>query len=250
MDRTRFSHIAHRGLALCNPAGSARVDRAIELLELPRGAAALDIGAGKCEWLARIAERWGARGTAIEPAGVFAAEARELQAATIAAGLLEIIEAPAAAYLASGAHARFDAVLCIGASHALGGYGPALDALIACTAPGGRMVFGEGYWKKTPDAAYLRALGGDESDLTSHAGNIRAAIERGCTPVWCTAVTDDECDEYEWAYSRNVEEFVREHPDDPDAAAMLARSRAWRDTVMNGGRETLGFGLYVFRAPG
>ncbi len=249
MDRTRFSHLAHRGLSLCNPAGSARVDRAIQLLPLPPHAAVLDIGAGKCEWLARIATRYSARCIGIEPARLFADEARRLHAPLVASGRLDIIESTAADYLASQPDEMFDAALCIGSSHAFGSYAKTLDALIGHTTPGGVLVLGEGYWKKKPDADYLKALGGDESELTSHAGNIRAGIDRGCTPLWCTTVTDDEWDEYEWAYSRNIEEFAREHPDDPDAPAMLERSRSWRDTVMNGGRDTLGFGVYLFRTP-
>lgn len=249
MDRTRFSHLAHRGLSLCNPAGSARVDRAIELLSLPANARVLDIGAGKCEWLARIARRWNAQGVGIEPARLFADEARSLQADVVSAGRLEIVETAADEYLAASSSDTFDAAICIGSSHALGGYANTLDALIRRVNPGGVLVFGEGYWKKKPDAAYLEALGGDESELNSHAGNIGTAIDHGCTPLWCTTVTDDEWDEYEWAYSRNIENFVREHPDDPDAAAMLARSRSWRDTVIKWGRDTLGFGLYLFRLP-
>jgi hypothetical protein len=226
------------------------VDRAIQLLSLTSNSTALDIGAGKCEWLARISGRWGARGIGIEPAHLFAEDARQLHAPTIAAGRLQIIEAAAADFLAAHPDARFDAALCIGSSHALGGYTATLDALIAHVTPGGVLVLGEGYWKKKPEPDYLAVLGSDESELTPHARNIHAAIERGCTPLWCTTVTDDEWDEYEWAYSRNIEDFVRDHPDAPDAAAMLKRSRAWRATVINGGRDTLGFGIYVFRAPG
>lgn len=249
MDRTRFSHIAHGGLRLCNPAGSDRVDRAIELLELPPGASVLDIGAGKCEWPARIAARYGARCVAVEPARLFADEARELHAEHINAGCLEIVERTAADYFSEHPDARFDATLCVGSSHALGTYAEALDALIGRTRPGGTIVLGEGYWKQPPDPEYLKALGGAESDLLTHAGNVRAAIDRACTPLWCSTVSDDEWDEYEWAYSRNVERFVRENPEDPDAQAMLDRSRGWRDTVLSGGRSSLGFGIYVLRAP-
>jgi SAM-dependent methyltransferase len=260
MDRTRFSFIAHGDLRLCNPASSARVDRALERLSLRAGATVLDIGAGKGEWLARLVRRWSARGVAVEPAGLFADEARRLHADLVADGRLTVVGATAAKFLAdrhaapidappSPSTSTFDAALCIGAAHAFGGYVPALEALTPLVRPGGALVFGHGHWKKKPDPAYLAALGDDESSLTSHAGVIRLALDRGLTPIWCTTVTDDEWDEYEWAYARNIENFVRDHPHDPDAPAMLARSRAWRDIVLSGGRDTLGFGLYIFRTP-
>lgn len=247
MDRTRFSFIAHTGMEFCCPVAAWRVDRAIELMGLPRSAAVVDIGAGKCSWLARIARTYGARCTAIEPAKPFAAEARRLHASLINEGRLEIIESDATAFLASRPGRVFDAALCIGSSHAFGTYAKTLDALNACVKPGGIVITGEGYWKKKPDPEYLKALGGEESELTTHAGNILAAIERGYTPLWCSTVTDDEWDEYEWGYSRGIEDFVRVNPEDPDAAAMLKKSRSWRDTVLRWGRDTLGFGIYLLR---
>lgn len=249
MDRTRFSLIAHTNLRLCNPAGSQRVDRAVELLGLSPDSTAADIGAGKCEWLARIAARYQTRCTAIEPAHLFAEEARRLHAKLITSRHLTIVQSTASDYFASNPAVRFDLTLCIGSSHAFGTYHKTLETLIRHTRPGGLLILGEGYWKKKPSPEYLKALGGEESDLTSHAANIQAAIDRGLTPLWCTTVSDDEWDEYEWAYSRNIENFVRENPTDPDAAAMLARSRTWRQTVQSHGRDTLGFGLYLFRAP-
>ncbi len=39
------------------------------------------------------------------------------------------------------------------------------------------------------------------------------------------------------------------HPDDPDRDAMLARSAAWRDRYLAGGREAFGFGLTLLRKP-
>ena len=61
--------------------------------------------------------------------------------------------------------------------------------------------------------------------------------------------TLEEWDEYEWRYSRSIEQYLVEHPDDPDAEAMRTRIRAWRKLYLTGGRHYLGFGLYLFRTP-
>ena len=42
---------------------------------------------------------------------------------------------------------------------------------------------------------------------------------------------------------------VRANPHDPDAQAMLERIRPWREAYLRWGRDTLGFGLYLFRLP-
>jgi len=42
---------------------------------------------------------------------------------------------------------------------------------------------------------------------------------------------------------------VIERPEDPDVPAMLERIRRWRDGYLHWGRETLGFGVYLFHRP-
>jgi SAM-dependent methyltransferase len=246
MDRTRFSYLAHREMEFCSPIGAARVERAIDLLAPSSGSVVVDFGAGKCSWLARIVRRFeGVRGVGVEPAKVFAEEARSRHAGLIREGRLEVVVQNAAEFLAG--RSGLEAALCIGSTHAFGDYGKTLEALAGCVRPGGVIVVAEGYWKRPPSAEYLKVLGGDESEFTTHAGNIEGGISRGLTPLWCSTVSDDEWDEYEWGYSRGIETWVWEHPEDPDAKAMLARSRGWREGYVRWGRETLGFGLYVFR---
>ena len=59
----------------------------------------------------------------------------------------------------------------------------------------------------------------------------------------------DEWDEYEWKYSRSIERYALEQPGDPDVPAMLERIRRWRDGYLRWGRDTLGFGVYLFHRP-
>ncbi|HZU78584.1 MAG TPA: class I SAM-dependent methyltransferase, partial [Acidimicrobiales bacterium] len=46
-----------------------------------------------------------------------------------------------------------DRVLCIGASHAWGGSERALGGLVGNVRPGGRLVFGDGFWQEPPSRA-------------------------------------------------------------------------------------------------
>ena len=109
------------------------------------------------------------------------------------------------------------------------------------------MVVGLGYWKRPPAPEYLAVMGAAADENTTHAGTIGLLVREGLMPVWATTASDDEWDEYEWAYARNIEDFARANPGDPDTARFLERSRGWRDIVATWGRETLGFGLYVAR---
>jgi hypothetical protein len=79
---------------------------------------------------------------------------------------------------------------------------------------------------------------------------VNAGIEAGLVPMHAATASPDEWDEYEWKYNRSIERYVRQQPDDPDAKAMLDRSRRWRDAYLRWGRDTLGFAVYLFYRPG
>jgi hypothetical protein len=94
----------------------------------------------------------------------------------------------------------------------------------------------------------LEALGGaDESECTSHAATVQVGEDLGLIPLWSYVANDDEWDDYEWLYSSSIENYCFENPEDPDREAMLQRIRAWRKTYLTWGRDTLGFGLYLYR---
>ena len=244
MDRARFSTIAHRDHVYCNPIGVEKIDRVLPLLDLSVGARVLDVGCGKGELLVRIAERFGAAGVGVDPNAEFLAEARTRAAARAPHANLEFLETEFAGY-ATGPDS-FDAAVCIGASHACGGYRPTLRALRRLVKPGGHVLVGEGYWRGEPAVAYLRALEATREEFTDHAGNVTAGIDEGLLPMYAAASSQDEWDHYEGLYARAIERYVQAHPEDPDAPAMTRRIRDWRRNYLEHGRDTLGFGLYLF----
>ena len=54
---------------------------------------------------------------------------------------------------------------------------------------------------------------------------------------------------FSWRMTAAVEHWLSEHPDDADAASVRQRSAFMRASYVAYGRDTLGFGLYLFRAP-
>lgn len=251
MDRDRFSFLAHADLDLCNPLPRGALDRACELAGVRRGHRVLDIGCGKAELLLRLAERYGARGEGVERSRYMHAAAVSRTAERAGGGLVMVHLGDAKEFVATLEPASFDLTACIGSSHALGNAGVTLDTLKRLTRPGGggHVFLGEGYWKRPPSSEYLAALGAAESEMGTHAANVDLGVSKGLVPLFATTASDQDWDHYEWSYSRAIENFAGANPGDPDTPALLDRIRAWRRVYLEHGRDTLGFGLYLFRVP-
>lgn len=248
MDRNQFSAIAHRNHDFYHPIPETKLNQVLGHIPLQPDDTVIDIGAGTCELLIRLAESRGIRGTAIESYEGAIETARRKARGRIPADRLEWTLADAKVAMEAYEQPGFSLGICIGSTHALGGLVPTLKALQKCVKQDGYILIGEGYWKQRPSREYLEALGGaEESELKSHDENVRTAEELGLITMWSSVASEDDWDQYEWLYSMSVETYCHENPQDPDCGAYLQKIRAWRQTYLRWGRDTLGFGLYLFR---
>lgn len=234
MDRAEASRIAHGELRLWNPLSEAAIDESIGLLEPAPGARVLDVACGRGDVLRRVAERFEVDATGYDSdAALIESGPRGLD--------LQVRDSPPPG--------PFDVVLCIAASHALGGFPDALGALSELARPGGRVLLGEGYWRRPPGADYLVALGGASADeLPDYTGLLRAAERAGLTPLYSSVASEADWDRYEWRLILNAERWAAAHPTDPGAGVLLERARRARERMtMPGGRETLGFALVLLQ---
>jgi SAM-dependent methyltransferase len=246
VDRFRFSAIAHRRHVYCNPLSVAKVEQIIDLLDLPAGARALDVGCGKAELLVRLAERYGACGVGVDLSPHFLADAREKIAARLPRGGVSIHETDVARFAAEPA--SFDLAINMGATWLQGGgFSGAVAALSGLARPGGLVLVADGYWKKEPYTWHLEAFGMKREEIRSHAENVAAAVAAGLTPLYAAVSSEDEWDHYEGMYWGSVERWAREHPEDPEVAEMLERIRMMRDSYLGWRREAMGFGIYLLR---
>jgi cyclopropane fatty-acyl-phospholipid synthase-like methyltransferase len=232
-------------MSLMNPLSSTTLNEAVEELRLAPGARVLDLGCGKAEALRRVVERYDAHGIGVDISPFALAQARAASM-ELRHGTLQLMEADALAYRAD---TPFDAVLAIGPGWEHDNFEALVRQLYPHAAPGGLLLIADGFWRTDPSSEYLSLLGASRDEMGTHAGNVRTAIGLGLVPLWAATATTRDWDRYEWRYLATVERWATEHPADPHRDAFLERARASRDRYLAGGREQLGFGIYLFRVP-
>jgi SAM-dependent methyltransferase len=237
MDRLDWTRIAHLGIDLMNPLPAEKLDEVLELLELPEMARVIDLGCGKGELLRRLAGRYEIRGVGVDSSPVLLDEARRRAPAGVTFVVADLT--------AFETGAPFDLAASLGAS--VGGFRATLARLAGHLRPGGLALLGEGYWRREPTDEYLAALGATRDEMPDYAGVFAAAREESLAPRYAVTASVDDFDRYEWRWSLNGERFAAARPDEPGVDEFLAWIRNGnRRYVELGGRETLGFGLFLF----
>jgi hypothetical protein len=143
----------------------------------------------------------------------------------------------------------FDAVLALGPGWPHDSFETLIRQTYPHALPGGLLLLADAYWRSEPTDEYLALLGVTRDEIGSHAANIQLAVGLGLVPIWAATATERDWDRYEWRYLANVERWAADHGADPQRAGFLARARAGRDRYLGGGRDHLGFGIYLFRVP-
>lgn len=246
MDSLDFQAIAHAGLAFMNPLSEEDVDEMIEALDLEPGAHVFDVGCGKAELLMRIVERYpDVHATGLDRSPLVLAEARRQAEERVPESRVVLVEQDVREYAPEPGF--FDVVVSTGGVSFRGGVGGTLAVLSGFVAPGGQLLFGEGYWREEPELEYLVALGAAREELKDYEGTIEAAEEAGLALKRAVATSVEDWDSYEDAWARNGERYAEAHEGEDGVDELrewIANGRRrYREL---GGRETLGFGLFLF----
>ena len=247
MDRALASAIAHRWHPIAAPVSDDNLRRLIQRMGLPPGGRLLDLGCGFGEWLlAALEAAPQARGVGVDTSAPALEEARSRAVARGLADRVTFERADAAGWRGEG----FDAVLCIGATHAFGGLGPTLDAARRHLRPGGRVLLGDGYWEGTPTQDALDALGAAPGELPDLGGLMAEVRKAGYEPGYGHLSTTAEWDRYEWSWTGALTAWALEEADEEDRQQALDLAREHRRQWLEGYRGQLGFATVVLHDTG
>lgn len=210
-------------------------------LSPPTGRRAVNLGCGEGEWLQELLlARPELAGVGIDH--LMPASAVERTAQRALGDRVRWIETDAARW----SDELFDVVLCVGASHALGGLEDMLVAVRRHRRRGGQALVGDTIWEGTPSAYALAALEASPDAFPDLAGLVRSTREHGFEPTYGHTSTLAEWDEYEFSWTGSLVDWaLRKAPTIEECDQALAVAREHRDAWLGGWRRQLGFATLV-----
>lgn len=237
-----YHAVAERDHELLNPTNPAKIRLLGERLRLGPDSRVVDLACGKAGPALILAESFGCRVLGVERAPEFVADARVRVETAGLTDRIEIVEGDAAAFpLEPG---TWDAVLCLGASFVWHGLDGTLEALAPAVRPGGNVVVGEPFWRSWPLPAGI-----DDDGYLPLRETVACFETAGLALVSLIASSEDDWDTYESLRWRAVEEWLAQHPDDPDAREIRLRHEASRDAYLRYERALFGWAIFVGRVP-
>ncbi|MFF9685154.1 SAM-dependent methyltransferase [Streptomyces sp. NPDC014623] len=245
--RALMSAPGNEGLTWNTPLSEDHAARLIAACAPGPGARIADFGSGWGELLMRLVEAApGSTGDGIETDPEAVARGVRLADGRGLGDRVRFHEVPAAEHRGDG----YDLVLSIGAAHAWpGGTPDALKALRAAVRPGGRVLFGDGFWEREPSPAALEGLGAEPDDFGTLLGMVRQAEAAGLRPLQVTVADQREWDLFESAANiGRGERWALANPGHPLHAGVTEAVDARRTGYYGGYRGTLGLAYLVLSA--
>jgi len=237
VDRTEVSRIAHRRHPIAAPVAPGRVRELLSWLDPPPGGRAVDLGCGEGEWLQELLVAH----EHVSGVGVDLAVPDTAATAAARRGLAQRVRFEQAD-AATWSDGLFDAVLCVGASHAFGGLDPTLTAMRTHLRPGGQAVFGDGIWEVEPSGAAQAALEAGPDEFPDLAQMVVRVRQHGYEPTFAHVSTLEEWDDYEWSWTGSLVRWaLHEASTEDDRQQALTAAREHRDGWLVGYRGQLGF---------
>jgi SAM-dependent methyltransferase len=229
--------IAERDHDIQNPTSPDKVRLMGDWIGLGPESRVLDVACGKCGPALVLASAFDCRLTGVERASEFVAAARERVSAAELEELIEVVESDARDFALEPE--SWDAALCLGATFVWDDLDGTLATLVPAVRPGGHVVVGEPYWRRSPP------VGTDTMGYVS-LSETSAKVERhGVTLVGLISSSTDEWDHYESLHWRAVEDWLLENDDDEIRSANEEHKRRYLAR-----RDAFGWAMFVARKPG
>jgi len=229
--------VAERDHDIQNPTSAEKIRLMGEWLRLGPDTRVLDVACGKCGPALVLAAAFGCKITGVEQYSGFVAAARERIAAAGLGDLIEVVESDGREFPLEPE--SWDAALCLGATFVWDDLDGTLGALVPTVRPGGHVVVGEPYWRRSPP------VGMDTMGYVSLSETAARVERHGVKLVGLISSSTDDWDRYESLHWRAVEDWLAENEDDEIRSAHEEHKRQYLAR-----RDAFGWAIFLARKPG
>ncbi len=241
-----FHQIAEKNHRILNPFTESKLMLLGAICRLKPGMRQLDLACGKAEMLSRWAQTYGIHGVGVDISPVFLAAAHARAEELGVASSLTFVEGDAGKYVAEPA--SFDVVSCIGATWIGQGLVGTIELMQPALKPGGMLLVGEPFWNEEPPEEAVKAIGVSRDDFASLVGTLDRFESAGVELVEMVLANHDDWDRYEAMRWSAVFDYLRAHPDTPDADELRQQNARNRRSHLEYQRRYLGWGVFVLRS--
>ncbi|MBE1536392.1 SAM-dependent methyltransferase [Actinomadura algeriensis] len=244
MDLPRVFTIRESSHRIHNPLTAAKLASLGESLRLAPGTRVLDLASGSGEMLCTWARDHGITGTGVDISTVFTERARARAAELGVADRVEFVHGDAAGHVADR---PVDLAACVGATWIGDGVAGTAELLDRSVRPGGLMLIGEPYWRRTPPdeetakACHATAI----ADFLLLPDLIGRFQELGYDVVEMTLADQESWDRYAAAQWLNMRRWLDRNPDDELAPEVREALTTEPARYARYGREHLGWGVFA-----
>ena len=235
----RVSAAAHADLPYANPLSDVQMASLVAWVVARAPATLLDIGCGAGVFSISVASTFPAKILAID---LDVSRARAAAAVKTLAGYVEFWEGP----MREVAVSRYDAVVCVGSSHALGSPREALKQCRELLNSDGVLVYADLVWTSPPTSEYLSFLGCEEGHYWHRAEGPDVFRQAGLKIDQEIVASTESWLAYEEAVLLGRRRFSESLPDG-EKQVVLSNAETWSAMYALHGRACLGFVSYVAR---
>ncbi|MFH9614016.1 SAM-dependent methyltransferase [Streptomyces pratensis] len=244
MDLPRIFTIRESSHRIHNPLTADKLATLGDSLRLAPGTRALDLASGSGEMLCTWARDHKITGTGVDISTVFTEQARARAAELGVADRVEFIHGDAVGHIADQ---PVDLAACVGATWIGNGVAGTIELLDRSLRPGGLMLIGEPYWRRTPPdeqtakACHATAIA-DYQELPDLIGQFQ---DLGYDVVEMTLADQDSWDRYAAAQWLNMRRWLDRNPDDELAPEVREGLTTEPAGYSRSTREYLGWGVFA-----
>ncbi|MYT75554.1 MULTISPECIES: class I SAM-dependent methyltransferase [unclassified Streptomyces] len=244
MDLPRIFTIRESGHRIHNPLTAVKLASLGESLRLAPGTRMLDLASGSGEMLCTWARDLGFTGTGVDISTLFTEQAKARAVELGVADRVRFLHGDAAGHVADE---PVDLATCIGATWIGDGVAGTIELLRRSLRPGGLMLIGEPYWRRTPpdertaQDCHATAIA-DFLELPDLIGRFQ---DLGYDVVEMTLADQDSWDRYAAAQWLSMRRWLDDNPDDAMAPEVREELTDEPARYARATREHLGWGVFA-----